>query len=202
MVRQYMVDKDERDAAILNFNAYDYDGGGTISRREFNELLKSVGVLLTKRQLSEVVDLLAQEQSGSGHIHREEFIEWWIAQGKHLVAAAEHKSRPKSVSEAVVGAGEEGLQHHRQYDFRRDRSGAKSSRKTRRIEDELLASARAHAVEKRSAQMEARIRMRAEELDRKLAQQASSASMNVCIGLLENNVKRRHERDRAWIPPP
>jgi hypothetical protein len=222
-----MVDKDAREEALRSFDRHDTDKGGTISRREFNELLKSCGVLLTKRQLREVVDLLAQERSGSGHIQRDEFCDWWIAQGKHLVASADSRASfvDESTHDALVEAqggvsmrsGQEetfkrmlddaqrantemleetaqlqaegwvtkgrvtdGVSHKssnagalrcRPYEFRRDRSsgrGRKSNRKTNRIEAQLLATAHAHATEKREGRLNKRIATRTEELDRKL----------------------------------
>ena len=85
LIRQHLADKAEREDASAAFDLYDSDGSGTINRKELQTLLRRCGVMLSRRQLLEVMDMLAVRRSGSGHIEREEFIEWWMAQGKLLV---------------------------------------------------------------------------------------------------------------------
>jgi hypothetical protein len=132
------------------FDEVDSDGSGTITRKELHALLKSCGVWLTRRQLVEVVDMLAVKRSGSGHIEREEFCQWWMAQGKYLADDGQ-----------ATRAG---------------KKGQVASCSVQRVEEEMVASARDHAQQKWAARASARAEERSKEVAASEAPYNPSAS--------------------------
>ena len=68
-------DVDMTSAVRAIFDKYDHDGSGSIDHQEFREMLKDLGVSMTKSEFQEAITMLDNDHNGE--VDFEEFLGWW-----------------------------------------------------------------------------------------------------------------------------